>query len=40
MKFQGAELRHVTLWLDIAGVPGAAYTGLSRVKSAEDYSRF
>ncbi|CAK0789070.1 unnamed protein product, partial [Prorocentrum cordatum] len=37
IKFQGAELRHVTLWLDIAGVPGAAYTGLSRVKSAQDY---
>ena len=38
IKYQGAELRHVTLWLDIAGVPGAAYTGLSRVKAAEDYA--
>ena len=37
IKYQGAELRHVTLWLDVPGVPGAAYTGLSRVKSADDY---
>ena len=36
IKLQGAELRHVTLWLDVVA-PGAAYTGLSRVKTAEDY---
>jgi hypothetical protein len=32
MKFQGAELEHVTLYLDRAKVPAAAYTAMSRVK--------
>ncbi|CAJ1365874.1 unnamed protein product, partial [Effrenium voratum] len=26
----GAELPHVVLWLDVANIPGAAYTGMSR----------
>lgn len=33
LKFQGAELSHVTVYLDAAGVPGAAYTAMSRVGS-------
>ena len=36
LKFQGAELRHVTVFLDAPGVPGAAYTAMSRVGHAED----
>ena len=31
LKFQGAELEHVTLFLDARHVPGAAYTAMSRV---------
>eukprot|EP00975_Prorocentrum_lima_P038936 8178024-Prorocentrum_lima.AAC.1 len=30
LKFAGAELPHVTLYLDARNVPGAAYTALSR----------
>eukprot|EP00973_Karenia_brevis_P049547 6875151-Karenia_brevis.AAC.1 len=37
IKFQGAELEHVTLFLDTPGVPGAAYTAISRVSSSKDY---
>ena len=37
MKFQGAGLDHVTIWLDAPGIPGAAYTGLSRVATRNDY---
>ena len=37
MKYQGAGLAHVTIWLDAAGVPGAAYTALSRVSMRKDY---
>jgi len=37
LKFQGAELAHVTAYLDVAGVPGAAYTALSRVATSEQY---
>eukprot|EP00973_Karenia_brevis_P041173 5696075-Karenia_brevis.AAC.1 len=37
LKYQGAELAHVTLYLDKLGVPGAAYTALSRVSAASDY---
>ena len=37
IKFQGAELKHVTAYLDVPGVPGAAYTALSRVATAKDY---
>eukprot|EP00973_Karenia_brevis_P054066 7510249-Karenia_brevis.AAC.1 len=37
IKFQGAELEHVTVFLDTPGVPGAAYTAISRVSSSKDY---
>eukprot|EP00971_Amphidinium_carterae_P334234 6469387-Amphidinium_carterae.2 len=37
-KFQGAELPHVTLYLDAKGVPAAGYTGLSRVATGNDFS--
>ena len=36
MKYQGAELPHVTLFLDVQGVPGAAYTAMSRVRTGQD----
>ena len=36
LKFQGAELEHVTAYLDAPGVPGAAYTAASRVKRGQD----
>ena len=32
MKFQGAELAHVTVYLDRMHVPAAAYTAMSRVR--------
>jgi ATP-dependent exoDNAse (exonuclease V) alpha subunit len=31
-KVQGATLKHVTLWLDVANFPAAAYVALSRVE--------
>ena len=31
-KVQGATLEHVTLWLDVANMPAAAYVALSRVE--------
>ena len=37
LKFQGAELPHVTVVLDAKGVPGAAYTALSRVSYGTHY---
>ena len=37
IKFQGAELKHVTLHLDTPGIPGAAYTALSRVATSKQY---
>ena len=37
IKYQGAELEHVTVWLDTPGIGAAAYTALSRVKTQEDY---
>ena len=37
MKYQGAELEHVTVFLDAEGVPGAAYTALSRVSYSDDF---
>ena len=37
LKFQGAELPHVTVVLDAKGVPGAAYIALSRVSYGTDY---
>ena len=36
IKFAGAELPHVTLWLDCPNIPGAAYTGMSRVAYGRD----
>ncbi len=36
LKYQGAELPHVTVVLD-AKIPGAAYTALSRVSYGKDY---
>ena len=36
-KYQGAELSHVTVYLDARNVPGAAYTALSRVQSGRQY---
>ena len=32
IKFAGAELPHVTVYLEIDGIPGAAYTAISRVE--------
>ena len=32
LKFQGSQLSHVTVFLDAANVPGAAYTAMSRVE--------
>ena len=37
MRFQGASLDHVTVWLDVPGVKGAAYTALSRISTRRDY---
>ena len=31
-KVQGATIQHVTLWLDVANMPAAAYVALSRVE--------
>ena len=36
-KVQGATLRHVTLWLDVANMPAAAYVALSRVEHDRDW---
>ena len=36
-KMQGAELPHVTIYLDIPGQPAAAYVAMSRVKTDADY---
>ena len=36
LKVAGAELPHVVLWLDVANIPGAAYTGMSRVARGDD----
>ena len=36
IKYIGAELPHLVLWLDKPHVPGAAYTGMSRVKFGEN----
>ena len=37
MKFQGATLDHVTLYMDCRHVPGGAYTAASRVKRGSDF---
>ena len=36
-KVQGATLRHITIWLDMPDVPGAAYVALSRVSFDKDW---
>jgi len=36
-KVQGATLDHITLWLDLAGMPAAAYVALSRVRRDSDW---
>jgi hypothetical protein len=36
LKMAGAELPHVTLWMDAEHIPGAAYTGMSRVQYGRD----
>ena len=36
-KMQGAELEHVTIYLDVPGQRAAAYVAMSRVKRDEDY---
>ena len=36
-KMQGAELPHVTIYLDVPGSRAAAYVAMSRVKSDDDY---
>ena len=35
LRMAGAELRHVTLYLDVPNVPAAAYTALSRVATLD-----
>lgn len=37
MKFQGAELDHVTLYMDCPGVPGGTYTAASRVRRGSQF---
>jgi hypothetical protein len=37
LKFQGAELPHVTVYLDAMKVPAAAYTAISRVGYFKDF---
>ena len=37
LKFQGAELPHVTVYLDAPGAPGAACTAISRVAYGKDF---
>ena len=36
-KLQGAELPHITIWLDIKQAKAAAYVAISRVQRDEDY---
>jgi len=36
-KMQGAELPHVTIWLDAKGQRAAAYVAMSRVRRDKDY---
>jgi hypothetical protein len=36
LKMAGSELKHAVLWLDAPWVPGAAYTGMSRVSFGKD----
>ena len=36
-KLQGAELEHITIWLDVAKAKAAGYVAISRVQRDEDY---
>ena len=36
-KVQGLTLPHVTLWLDVANMPAAAYVALSRVELDDNW---
>ena len=36
-KYQGAELNHVTIFLDVPNVPAAAYTAMTRVATRQQY---
>ena len=36
-KLQGAQLDHITIWLDVPGQRAAAYVALSRVRHDADY---
>eukprot|EP00438_Fugacium_kawagutii_P025799 Skav209824 [mRNA] locus=scaffold2424:121002:121373:+ [translate_table: standard] len=36
-KLQGAELEHITVWLDIKNAKAAGYVALSRVQTDNDY---
>ena len=36
-KIQGATLEHLTIWLDVPFVRGAAYVALSRVRKDQDW---
>ena len=36
LKMAGSELPHCIFWLDAEHVPGAAYTGMSRVRRGAD----
>ena len=36
-KVQGDEFAHITIWLDVRGMPAAGYTALSRVSRGQDY---
>ena len=37
LKYAGSELDHVTVYLDVPLVPGAAYTATSRVQTADAF---
>ena len=39
-KVQGATLDHVTVWLDVANCPAAAYVALSRVEYDKNWRFF
>ena len=36
-KVQGATLSHITMWLDVANMPAAAYVAMSRVQYDRDW---
>ena len=36
-KLQGAQLAHITIWLDIKGAKAAGYVAISRIEYDENY---